>query len=277
MRSFSLRWMFVFLLGTASFISTVEWGKAVTRSQVSVEMQVALPLFVQVALAGGDRYLAANLAGFRALVVETPNMQQDDYRVLAKVQVDASWLNPAHEDNYYIAAAILPWNGEIDSGQSILRRATLARTFDYQPAFLYAFNLFHFKQDFEGASAWLRMAAVTLPNEEERLIMQNFAARWMEKTSDLDLAIVTLEGMAEQSRRKDFREYLLLRVQRLRKLVVLRQAAKDYVARVGRPLKGLEQLVETGMIKKIPDDPFGFGFDVDAKGEPIILNSERKK
>jgi hypothetical protein len=271
------RWLVLLLFGAGCFGASVEWGKTVRRSKVSVEMQVALPLFVQVAMAGGDRNLAANLAGFRALVVETRKMEQDDYRVLAKTQVDVSWLNPAHEDNYYIAAAILPWSGELDAGQTILRRASLARPFDYQPPFSYAFNLFFFKNDVDGAADWLRMAAEKLNDDDERLIMQNYAARWMDRSRDLDVAISTLEDMAKQSKRKDFRAYLLIRAKRLQDLVILRRAAHDYVTRYGVKLERLDQLVASGLVKTIPTDPFGFGFDLDAVGEPIILNAGRGK
>jgi hypothetical protein len=58
--------------------------------------------------------------------------------------------------------------------------------------------------------------------------MENFAARWMDRADDLGLAIAVVESMAKQAKRKDFREYLLLRVQRLRDLMALRQAAEIF-------------------------------------------------
>jgi hypothetical protein len=39
-----------------------------------------------------------------------------------KLQRDIAWFNPAHEDNYYIAAAILPWNGQVDAAQYVCAR-----------------------------------------------------------------------------------------------------------------------------------------------------------
>lgn len=82
------------------------------RPPSSAEMEVAIPRFAQVLMAAGDRYLAADLAGFRALVAFTEKMDAENYRILSIVQSDVSWFNPAHEDNDDIAAAILPWNGE---------------------------------------------------------------------------------------------------------------------------------------------------------------------
>jgi hypothetical protein len=262
----------VLLLGAAVFSLAVLALRQQPRSQAPSEIEVALPLFVQVFMAGGDRFLAANLGSIRALIADTARMQPDQYKVLAKVQVDASWLNPAHEDNYYIAAAILPWNEQVDAAQTVLRRASIARPFDYQPSFLYAFNLLHFKGDAAGASAWLRDAASKLPDDDERLLMENYAARWLDRTGDLELAIAVVESMARQARRKDFRAYLLLRGQRLRDLVILRKAADVYRQRTGGSVQSLEQLVAGGFIQALPVDPFGFGYTLGADGIPVFNN-----
>ena len=258
------------LLLALSFAATAERLKSVPRQTVDLELQVALPLFVQVFMTAGDRYLAANLAAIRALVVATDKMRPEDYRILGKIQEDASWLNPAHEDNYYIATAILPWNGELDAAQTILARATKARYFDYQPAFYYAFHLLHFKGDAVGASAWLRAAAEKLPSDDERLVMQNMAARWIDRADDVDLAIRIVEAMARQARRKDFRAYLEQRVARLQSLKELRAAAGRYSERVGHPPLKLQDLVDSGLIAAIPADTFGFGFEFDEKGQIIL-------
>jgi hypothetical protein len=266
------RWFFA-LMSAAVFVGAAERLKTAPRQTAAQEIQVALPLFVQVFMAAGDRFLAANLATIRALIVATDKMRPEDYRILAKVQEDASWLNPAHEDNYYAATAILPWNGELDAAQTILARATKARYFDYQPAFYYAFHLLHFKGDAVGASEWMRAAAEKLPNEDERLTMQNIAARWMDRAQDIDLAIRIVEGMAQQAKRKDFRAYLEQRVVRLRALKALRQAALLYQQRFGRSLVKLTDLVDSGLVGSIPADPFGFGFDVDKRGQIVLRTS----
>lgn len=269
-------WM-VALVCALAFVFSAERLKSMPRQNVTLELQVALPLFVQVFMTAGDRYLAANLAAIRALIVATDKMRPEDYHILGKVQDDASWLNPAHEDNYYIAAAILPWNGELDAAQTILARASKARYFDYQPAFYYSFHLLHFKDDAAGASAWMREAAEMLPNDEERLIMQNFAARWLDRAPDIDLAIRIVEGMAQQARRKDFRNYLEQRVMRLRVLQQLRTAAASFQQRHGRPLTDLRELVDSGYIRALPSDPFGFGYALDKQGRIVLRTSPPRK
>lgn len=261
------------LLAAMVFVATSQRLKFVPRQSVSVEMQVALPLFVQVFMAMGDRHLAANLAAIRALIVAPDRMQPDEFKILAKVQKDVSWLNPGHEDNYYIAFAILPQYGETDAAQTILARASRTRFFDYQPSFFYAFNQWYYKHDPVGAAAWMREAAKKLPDPDQQLTMQNMAARWMDKAQDTELAIRVVEAMAKEARRKDFRAYLETRVVRLRQLQQLRAAAIAYREHFGKPLPNLQELVDSGILPALPQDPFGFGFGLDPQGEIVLRTS----
>lgn len=248
----------------------------VKRPAAGAEIEVTLPVFVQVVLAGGDRYLAASWAAVRALVTETVRMKPDDYQILARVQQDASWLNPAHEDNYYTAAAILPWEGQVQATQTILRRATAARPFDVQPPFYYGFYMVHFLDDPLGAAEWLRRAALHLPDPNERLMLQDVAARWLGRSQDLDMAARIVDAMAAQTKRKDFADYLHKRSQRLRDLAMLRRAADEYRQRVGRPPNSLADLQSQGIVKRLPVDPLGIGYAVNPAGLPAGKETLKK-
>jgi tetratricopeptide (TPR) repeat protein len=221
-------------------------------------------------MAAGDRYLAANGAAVRGLITTTAQMSAAEYEVLGDLQESASWLNPAHEDNYYTAAAILPWNDQLDAAQIVLRRASLARPYDFQPAFMYAFHLLYFKHRPEEASAWLQMAAARLSDENERLMMLNYAARWMDRSRDLDNAIAVISAMAKQARRADFRAYLEQRIVRLNNLKFVRTKADEFAKRFGRPLQKPDELVSSGVLKQLPKDPFGFGYGMGQDGQIML-------
>ncbi|TBR14104.1 MAG: hypothetical protein EPO43_08530 [Rugosibacter sp.] len=275
MTSLRKQWSVAILavLWALTFTVTTQQLKSAPRQMVAIEMQVALPLFVQVFMAAGDRYLAANIAAIRALVVSTEKMKPEDYAILGKVQKDVSWLNPAHEDNYYIAFAILPQYGEVDAAQTILARASHARFFDYQPAFFYGFNQWYYKHDPTGAAAWMREAALKLPDPDQQLTMQNMAARWVDRAQDTELAIRVVEALAKEARRPDFRKYLQTRVVRLRQLQQLRSAADSYRERFGKPVPDLQTLVTSGILLALPQDPFGFGFGFDKQGQIVLRTS----
>lgn len=245
------------------------------RYSPSVEMEVALPRFVQVIMAAGDRFLAANLASFRTLVAATENMKPENYRVQARVQLDAAWFNPAHEDNYYLAANLLPWNGQLEAGQAVLRAAIDARPFDWQPAFFYGFDILHFeKRPAEGAR-WLQLAALRTTDEMQSLALQQMAARWSARGDDLDLAIRLHREMARGSRHKGFAAFLEKRAKRLENLLAIDRALAAYAERFGTAAIRLDQLVGARVIAEIPVDPFGARYEIGSDGRASAKDVSR--
>ena len=241
------------------------------RQRVLVEMEVALPVWVQVLMAGGDRYLAANLGGFRALVASTDRMSGENFRIQGLVQRDVAFLNPSHEDNYYIAAAILPWNGEVESAQSVLRNAIDGRPRDPLPPFFYGFGRYYFfGEPVEGAD-WVRIAASRAANDNDRLSLEALAATWYQKGNDAQVALGIIRSMAETARPEAFRRHLFKRVRRLEILIELRDAASMYQKKFGKMPGSLNDLVAKGILNEIPQDPTGLGFSVSPEGLPVLI------
>jgi hypothetical protein len=256
----------------ALFVALSLQLKLAPRISSQVEMQVALPRAVQVMSGMGDRYLAANLAGFRALVASAETMTRDNYRIQAQVQSDAAWLNPAHEDNYYIAAAILPWNSEVDAAQYILQRAALARPFDWQPAFYFAFNELTFNKAPERAAEWLNRSAESTDDEMQRLQLKQLAAQWATKADDPRFAIRLHRAMAKETRYKAFASFLEKRALRLENLMTLSNAAERYRQIYGRVPSSLQELLSVKLLPAIPADPFGSPYAIASDGKAVVAS-----
>jgi hypothetical protein len=246
------------------------------RSTTSQEMQISLPRFIQVSIAMGDQHLAANLAVFRALIASTEMMTADNYAIQAQIQTDAAWLNPRHEDNYYIAAAILPWNKELMASQEILQQASNTRPFDWQPAFYHAFNDYYFNKNPAGAAKQLLEIRNRATDPNDKMALQHVAVLWLEKGYRANDAARVINAIAQQSNSKEFKRYLEARAERLNMLQKLRDAAKTFRLQSGKNPQQLNDLLRAGLITSIPQDPFNFGFDLDSQGEPILLNKPKR-
>lgn len=239
-------------------------------ASASPELLISLPRFAQVLLAGGDRHLAANLAGFRVLVADTGRMKAEDYAVQGRLQRDIAWFNPVHEDNFYIGAAILPWNGQVDAAQYVLAKASAARVFDWYPLFHYAFIHYHFRKDPVTGARYLLEAVPRATSPQDQWALQSLAAAWIEKGYNTASAAGMVRAMAANTPPGGFRRYLEGRAQRLQDLVALQEAAARFTERHGRRPGRLQELVDNGLIAAIPADPFGYGFGLDASGWPIL-------
>ncbi len=267
--------LFLFFAGLFGFsVTCLNKSKP---AEVAQEVEVALPRSFQVVMAMGDRFLAANIATFRAMVASTANMDDENFKVLGEIQRDAAWLNPAHEDNYYIAAAILPWQGQFEAAQDVLAKAMAARPYDWQPAFYYGFNLYYFKKDPITAADALLRAAPGLASHQDRISMEGLAYAWYEKGYDPVNAIRLLETSAKTARTSMLRSYLLLRAERLRNLLKLQEAADAFSKRHGRSLRSLDELVKNGLIEAIPSDPLGIGYHLNDQGKPVLARQGGQK
>ncbi len=234
------------------------------------ELSIRLPLAAQVLMAGGDRHLAANMAGIRVLVADTFRMKPDEFLTQAQLQKDVSWLNPAHEDNYYIAVAILSQPQLIPAAQYVLRRAADARPHDWSPLFYYGFNLYHFEQNPAAGAAALLEGVPRAKDVQEQWALQSLAAKWIEsgyRTGDAARLVGTMAANAPPG---GFRRYLKMRAERLVQLDRLKNLAQKFRDTTGRPMTRIEDLIDAKLIDKLPVDPFGTGFAVDSAGEPIF-------
>lgn len=256
------------LLAMLCYGGSIHYYNKIPRHQEGESLAVALPPEWQVPLALGDRYLAANIATYRAVVLDVLKSNAQVIHALAQVQYGASVLNPAHEDNYYIAQAVLPWNGEVDANEAIQRRAMESRSWDLLPGFFYAFNYYYFKQDYVTAGRILFTIADRNPADKDRLVA--LAARWQEKGRDLDAAIQLVKSMMQTTRSESLKSVLQQRIDRLVALKTLRVAAVRYQDRFGRKIVSLDDLTRSGVLAALPQDPLGLGFEIDSAGVPAF-------
>lgn len=238
-------------------------------------MRVSPPLFIQVLLSGGDRFLAANVTVFRALTLAPEHQDANRLSVQARIQKDAVWLNPYHEDNYYLAAAGLSWNNHLDEAQHILKRASHARSFDMLPPFYFAFNEYYFNQNPTLGAQWLKIASSHTTNLQDKMGLQRLASNWIVKGKNRKQAHIMLKTLAEQSHYSILRKQTLQRAKRVEHLIALDEAIAAYKIKFHTPPKTLEQLVTDHIIDALPIDPLGSGYTIDSEGVSQIMDIKK--
>lgn len=262
----------VLLFALSGYGMTSHYMDKIPRNNDQDLLSISVPPKLQVFMAGGDRYLAANLATYRAVIVGNTQLDPKTYEILARIQRDASLLNPAHEDNYYLSQAMLPWNDQVDADVSIQRAASQAREWDTLPAFFYAFDQYYFLRDPVAGAKTLKWAAERAP-ENDRVPLMSMAARWSEKGDDPREAIKLVTAMMDGTRDKELKRNLQTRITRLAGLAILRDAARQFEQNNGRPLASLEELTRQGLLSELPRDPLGDGYNIDKSGLPIIAKA----
>lgn len=265
----------LFLFGAILYVAGINGLRAIPRLPLDERLQVVMPAYIQVVLAWGDRHLAANLGVFRAATLGANIRDSASYAVQAQIQQQASILNPRHEDNSYLAAAILPWEGQLEIAQWVLNRATESRDWDAWTPFYQGFNEYHFNKNNELAGQLATLASDRAEGKNKRFF-RIVAAKWLAKTADKDLAVALLKVLRDSTTDKDIRKQLDARIVQLQGLHTLQTAMELYTLINGQPTMRLTDLLENGYLITLPKDPFNYGYRVDEQGNVVIAKPQRK-
>ena len=214
---------------------------------------------IQVLMYAGDRFLAANLEEMRvAAIGPEDNEALTRYRLRAHELV--AQLNPCHEDNYYLANAMLSWGGSFHEGNKILEDAIACRYWDEFPPFFLGFNQYFFERDLENSQKNIELAASR--STVNRSGMQSIAiAIASKKLNDEKMAVAYLRAQRDQATDQKLVSSLNRRLQRLEGLITLRNAQKQYEEKYGHPLNKPDELINSGILSAIPKDPLRIGYE----------------
>ena len=229
------------------------------RNAIQVPDSVVLPATFQTVMYLGDRYLAANVETTRVLMAGEEIVRGTDQDYLYRIHTVVSNLNACHEDNYYVANALLSWGGNVDAALEILRIATQCRFWDEVPPFFLGYNLYFFKYQHKAAKDAMFLAAERAG--ENRVGLQKFGLMIeAEGMPDARAARAYLIAQKEQARDKKLKDMVDLRIRRLDGLIALREAQGAYEKRSGRPLEDPHELLSKGYLATFPLDPLNLGY-----------------
>jgi hypothetical protein len=172
-------------------------------------------------------------------------------------------LDPYNMDAYYFTQAIYTWEvPRVAEVNSMLEYGMKYRTWDYQLPFFAGFNAAFFLQDYTTAAIHMKRAA-ELSGES---LFTTLAARFFYEAGNNDFGILFLETMEKGARDPKVKGIYQTRRKALQAVKMLTGALDRYRQISGRQPASIRDLVTAGIIKSIPQDPYGGEFYLDDKG-----------
>lgn len=261
-----------FLVSYFSF--AIAWqtqSKNYSNHSSIIEDRIVPPASVQLALAMGDPFLAANLESFRASStwIDNAGSASSNASFQLRTRKVISELNPWHEDNYYHSNALLSWSGLPTEGNDILKIATHARFWDEFPAFFHGFNSHYFFKNDKEAIEYIEIAIKRTKNNKSswRRLQLMIKANLLHSDS---AAIEFLKKEAKKTTDKKLYHMLKIRITRLENLEILKNAQTKYEQDNGHPLTDPFELINKKYIKQFPTDPLGVGYEFSGNEFKII-------
>lgn len=176
----------------------------------------------------------------------------------------ATDLDPYFYDPYNFGQGLLPWEGNmVTDANRLLSKGCSYRTWDWSIPFYIGFNHFYFQHEDALASKFLMEASRV---QDAPPILASLATRLAVKGKQTENAIVFLTQLMKTEQDESRRKSYQLRIDALKSILLLENAASDYRQRYGSDPSSINDLVDKHIIKDIPPDPYGGDFYIDDEG-----------
>ncbi|MFN3480665.1 MAG: hypothetical protein ACK415_09800 [Thermodesulfovibrionales bacterium] len=191
----------------------------------------------------------------KTMDIEFPNMY--------KFMDVATHLDPYNIDAYYFTEAAFTWGlGRIREVNRILERGVQARQWDSMIPFFMGFNYFYFLKDFINASNYMKIATERSKNP----MFANLTARFLYESENTPLAIEFLRVMISEIHNEAMKKDLETRLKALEAVYYLERGVETFKKEFRRSPGSIDEMLASGIIDKIPRDPYGGRFYIDENG-----------
>lgn len=216
--------------------------------------------------------LAADALFFKALTFYGSSFDGNKRRELKEWEYDwlhkalsiSTDLDPYFLDPYFLANATLAWEANrVNDANALLTKGSQFRTWDYWLPFLIGFNHYYFLDDDAKAAEFL-MEASKKPGADP--FFGFFAARLAYNSNRTENAITFIEGILSTTKDQTMRKDYEIRLKTLKAILFLERAVASFKAKYGSLPHSISQLLEEKIIDRLPVDPYGGTFYLQADG-----------
>lgn len=175
----------------------------------------------------------------------------------------ATRLDPYNMDAYYFAQAVLTWDaGKPQQAIDLLEYGFAHRTWDWYLPFFLSFDYAFFLKDYIKAADYMAKAAELNPHAW----FSTLAARYFYEGGETALALAYLKEMIATARSESLKKHMIIRAEALEKILQLEEAILVYKRSYQKSPEKLDDLIRAGIVRQIPEDPYGGSFYLDEQG-----------
>jgi tetratricopeptide (TPR) repeat protein len=186
-----------------------------------------------------------------------------EWRRLYEALYTSTRLDPYNMDAYYFAQAVLTWDaGMVRQAVDLLEYGFAHRTWDWYLPFFLSFDYAYFLKDYEKAGEYMAKAAALNPQGW----FETLASRYFYEGGRTALALAYLKEMIASAGNETIRQQLMIRAEAFERILQIEEAVSAYRDRFRHLPRDLEELVRTGLIRRLPEDPYGGTFFLDREG-----------
>jgi tetratricopeptide (TPR) repeat protein len=190
----------------------------------------------------------------------------DEYEWIYHVLDVITTLDPQYDYAYYVGGVVLTnLANRVDLSNRLLEKGFKENPTVWNIPFLLGYNYYFVQGDAAKAAEYIA-AAARLPGGPAYL--PGLAARMYAEANNPDTALQFLEALWRQTQDEGMREVIAKRAKEVmieRDIRSLEAAVQEYSAKQGHLPKRLQDLVSSGYLTQIPQEPFGGSYEMDSR------------
>ena len=167
-----------------------------------------------------------------------------------------------YQTAFYIQGNLFWTKGMVEKAVELLKISADHRPWDWAPLWYIGFDYAYFLNDKTLAASYFYKAS-KLPGAPESFVI--IAARLAKAGGDTLTSIAMLKTMLDQTDDEKVRKILEDRITAHLGVLQIENAIQNFRKNYGRLPKSLEELIDTGILNKLPDNAYSDSYKYDAK------------
>ena len=223
----------------------------------------------------GYHHLGADVLWLRLLqVLGKKKNTADEYEWLYHALDVVTTLDPQYAYAYYVGGVVLNnYANRVDLSNRLLEKGHRENPGEWNLPFLLGHNHYFVLGDATKGAAYISIAARISGAPD---FLPGLATRMHAEAGNPDVALEFLEALWKENPDIVVREKLEIRAKEVmieRDLRTLERAIEQYRTRSGVSPKSLADLVSAGYLPRIPEEPFGGSYDLNAKSGQVTSST----
>jgi len=182
----------------------------------------------------------------------------EDWKAVWHLFNQSHYLDPLFFQPCYYTQALLVWRtGLHEKSIKLIESSAKHREWDWEPNFFAGFDYYYYLKDYKQSAKYLKDAS-KFPNAPP--IVATLGARIARKGGETQDAINLLYVMYDQAKDEKHKSIVNKRIRAYQGIISLEKSITDYKNKFGLKPDSLEDLVDRGIISKLPLNPFGSKF-----------------
>jgi hypothetical protein len=262
----------ILLLGVSYIAVIIPFTQYLKNRPIAIKLGYMPEAKIIKTVVGDQRYLVAELSVLKVMLyygslvekimnkIVIPPENYNMYKTLEAAVV----LDPYNMDAYYFAQAAFTWEvGRAKDVNAMLKYGMKYRTWDYLLPYYAGFNAAYFLHDYKTGALYMKRAAELSGNS----LFTTLAARYFYEAGENKLGILFLDTMTKDAKDEKIKKVYKLREKALLAVQFLENAVTKFQRKYRKPPKDLKDLIASGIIPKLPEDPYGGRFYLDPTGK----------